>query len=398
MKYIQEIAQQKINNTLIGWIVFSFFMIYYTTQGYFAIGIKYPLMNSYIDYNFGFIKRGLFAEIIHFFPFSHTVKLRLMTYLGSFILISFFITQYKNFFTKKEYIIPLLSILFAPFFIKNYMFAVGLSDILFFVFFLGIMTLHHRIAFVMFILYPIMIFIHEAISLFFLPWIMFIFYYRFKDNKITLYTTNIIMLMGFFIASLCILLYGHADISLQELKKYIGSKDNSLDSEYLQALKFFYNNNLEHIKYAWINLFYNESTHKNAYLYTINVVLNLLNWYFVYFLAKPICIACAKTIKEFLLENKINLNKINLNVCFGFIIISTVPLFIMAVDWLRFVANFIGLMVLTSIFCNKKNLIHTYMRYINNFSNQKYIIFMLTTFMFVAIGTYEHIFRLFLSK
>ncbi len=393
MKYIQEIAQKKFDNKSIGWIIFSFFMIYYTTQGNFTIGIKYPLMNSYIDYNFGFVKRGLFAEIINFFPFSHTVKLRLMTYFGSFILISFFIIQYKHFFTKKEYIVPLLSVLFAPFFIKNYMFAVGFSDILFFLMFLGVMTLHHRIAFIMLILYPSMIFIHEAISIFFLPWIMFIFYCRFKDNKMTLYSANIVMLMGFFIASLCILLYGHADISLQELKKYIGSKDNSLDSDYLEFLKLFYFNHLEHIKYTWTSLVYSESKHKSIYFYALFTVLNLLNWYLVYFSAKPVCIACTKTIKEFLLENKISLT-----LCFGFIVISTVPLFIMATDWLRFVANFIGLMILTSIFCHKENFINTYMRYINNFSNQKYIMFMITTFILAGIGVYEHIFRVFISN
>jgi hypothetical protein len=396
MKYIQKIAQKKFNNTLIGWIVFSFFIIYYITQGYFTTGIKYPLMNSYIDYNFGFVKRGLFAEIINLFPFSHTVTLRLMTYLGSFILISFFIIKYKHFLIKKEYIMPLLSILFAPFFIKNYMLAVGFSDILFFIFLLGILTLHHRIALILFILYPTMIFIHEAISIFFLPWIMFVFYCRFKDNKVTFYSANILMLIGFSIASLCMLLYGHADVSLLELKKYIASKDNYLDSKDLEFLRLFYFNHLEHMQYTWNSLFYNENqlnNHGSLYFHVLFTILNLLNWYLVYFSAKPVCIACTKTIKEFLLENKINLN-----LCFGFIVISTVPLFIMATDWLRFVANFIGLMILTSIFCNKDTLINTYIGYINNFSNKKYVMFMLTTFMFAGIGICEHIFRVFLSN
>lgn len=273
------------------------------------------------------------------------------------------------------------------------MFAVGFSDILFFVILIGIITLRHRVAFIIFILYPLMIFIHEAVSLFFLPWIMLIFYCRFKENTATLYIANIIMLAGFFMASLCILLYGHADIPLQELKKYIGSKDNSLNSDDLEFVKLFYFNHWEHIKYTWSSLFYTEVKHKNIYFYAIFNILNLLNWYVLFFLAKPVCIACTQIIKEFLLKNNINLN-----LCLALIVISTVPLFIMATDWLRFVANFIGLMIVTSIFCNKENLINSYMRCINNFSNQKYIMFMITSFMFAGIGVCEHVFRIFLSN
>ena len=137
-------------------------------------------------------------------------------------------------------------------------------------------------------------------------------------------------------------------------------------------------------------MLFNPDHHGNIYFFGFKHILNLLNWYVIYFLAKPATITSFKVIKEFLRVERLKLVLICL-----FPVSVLMLLLISATDWLRFAGYFIGLMMFTSIYCDKDKFINSYISHINSFSHLKYFIFISSSLMIPAIGTYTHIFRVF---
>jgi hypothetical protein len=152
------------------WIIISFwvfliiFMICPSTTS------KYNLFISHLNYDFGFIKRGLFGEILDFInPNHHERTLKLMTYSGCIGLILMVTYQLKDYLNNIDNFIAYLLVVLSPLFVKNYLHNTAHTDILFFIPLLLCGFTRYTTANFVMILYPIMLLIHEGITILFLP-------------------------------------------------------------------------------------------------------------------------------------------------------------------------------------------------------------------------------------
>ncbi|WP_146291931.1 hypothetical protein [Apibacter muscae] len=245
------------------------------------ISLKFNYQYFLYDYSFGFIKRGLLGQILNILPISITeqvfvgIATLLIIILGILFVKIIDEINFKNKFLS-YFLICLL--LISPSLLKNLWYDLGRLDILGILYcLLFLLPFSQKIIHILFILSPIVLFIHEGFLLLWLP-TYFICWFIINDMKI-----NKVFL--FFcitsIASIFFNIYfGKLEVDFEIFKNYLINKSSGevyientviTDSLYNQI----YNSmvlNFTHVKFwflGFINLF--------TFIYIIKIFFKILN-------------------------------------------------------------------------------------------------------------------------
>ncbi len=324
------------------WIVISFWVFLIIFMICPSSTSKYNLFMSYLNYDFGFIKRGLFGEILDFIsPDHHQRILKIMTYGGCFGLILTVTYQFKDYLNNLDNFIAYLFIILSPLFVKNYFYNIAHTDILFFIpLLLCGFTRYTTASFVM-ALYPIMLLIHEGITILFLPAITYIYYKRFSNKKYN----KIIVSMSIFLLLILFMFvfkYGNPDIPLDDLIYYMANKKEITDiisapnfileevSLYV-PFHYLYYSQYEHLVYAWSMKFF-------------LILLTTLHISIIFYMIH------IPVLKSALETTKIASNKTYINF---FLFSGLFILCIIAIDRVRFLCMAFGILVICAITLDK---------------------------------------------
>lgn len=339
--FLAQKSSFKIKN--LQWIIISLLMwllisvpIYFINKSFFRDVTPYYLINSYLDYSFGFIKRGLFAEIISFIPISHVTSLFIMTYLIGFALIAIITYQFKEKLNSKNDFLIFVLIILNPLFVKNFIFHVGSIDILFVLYLLIVGFSNYRISKFFMLVYPVMVFIHEAVSIMFLPAIIYIYAVRFKNIECTKKITFLSIVLSILI-SLFIFKYNgfnakFADVYNHLLIKKVNTIINISDNNLKFLLNLYFYSIQEHINMAWS---YERMLKLSKVLY-IFIITYFINEYLI------------DTVFKIIREH----SKIPYIVCLlssGFFL-----LILLAVDISRFIGIMFSILLICAITTNKE--------------------------------------------
>jgi hypothetical protein len=331
----------------------AFLCVYYLYRNMPLAGIDYKLVSLLIDYRFGFIKRGLLPEILTILNINKFIFLNVMTFGGCFILASWCLWQYKDRLHQNETFIYLTMYLFAPFFIKNYMFDAGRVDILCILFLPLLASCTKRSMLLVFYLYPALFFIHEGIALIFLPFALYIFHIK-SENPLK--NIHIALLLAISFSSLILIaVVGSPDIPITHMNDFVQLEFKSYFSNYISSVdahKFLYYSTKENFLFA---------------LGEVNI-RTLCNFIIMCILLCPIILNFHQTFKH----DKIY----KISVVF-WMLIPTLFLCLMASDRGRFFANCFSAMFLCCIVKDKDFFITNMKAIFSKFYASQYIYWLL---------------------
>jgi len=300
--------------------------------------IVYSLIASYVDYEFGFIKRGLFSEFCYLLQIPHIVILKIMTYLGCFVFVATMTYQFKDKLSDENNFITYLVLILSPLFIKNYLYDVGRADILFFIMFIFVGFMRYRTATILFLLYPVMVLIHEAIAVMFLPSLLFVYWVRFGEKKYTK-----IMIFGnvflFAVISLLVVKFGNPDVPIKMMQDYILSQKQNFNVKLIPTGKLlhFYLNH-------WYASFWEHFVSSSDSKYLLPILKNIHN---ILFLCAIHYTVFKVVIKTLCVDGK------TLSLLM-FLTSGYILLMFLAFDRTRFTADMFGILMICAMVKNKE--------------------------------------------
>lgn len=305
--------------------------------------LPYQVPYSYIGYQFGFVKRGLIPAILDFIHCDYHKKfLRAMTQVGCFGIIATITYQFKNRLNDFDNFIAYLLIVLSPLCVKNYFYDMGRSDIIFFIPLLLCAFSRYTTASITVMVYPIMLLIHEAISVLFLPAILYIYATRFSANRLTK-KILCISLGVFLITSLCVLKYGNPDIDLNDLKTYLAAQKDVIQTDNIQ---FLYYSFLDHLKFSF--------SHKELPWLLTKAPIFIM----IYILHLPILKAISHTLY---VTDKHKYTLV-------FLTSGLLPLCLIAIDRIRFLCDIFGILTICAMAVDKKIFMNTLVENLNKHS------------------------------
>jgi hypothetical protein len=304
--------------------------------------ISYALISSYVDYTFGFIKRGLLGEILNILSLNHFIFLTLMTYWG---VVGFVVTltyQLKERLNNVDNVLTYLFLMLSPLFLKNYVFLVGYSEIIFFIFLLLITFGNQKTANICLIIYPITLLIHEGLALMFFPASLFISYLRFENTK-NFKASIIISIVLFLFLFGVILKYGQLDVPIKELRNYIFSRLKKnlggipfsiTKSSFEGSTRYWNFTYAKHLEVSWSYKELWNPARKNYIAFTCIILINLI-----------IIKTAIKNIRESC--------SVPIIVIMPFLTSGYILLMIIAFDRIRFSCIMFGILLLCAVAKNK---------------------------------------------
>jgi hypothetical protein len=279
-----------------------------------------------------------------------------MTQVGCFSLIATITYQLKNRLNNFDNFMAYLLIVLSPLFIKNYFYDMGRSDILFFIPLLLCAFARYTTASIAVIIYPIMLLVHEAISILFLPAILYIYATRFSLNRLTKKILSL-SLSVFLITSLCVLKYGNPDIDLNNLETYLMAQKDVIQTD---NIHFYYYSFFDHLKFT---LFHKDMLRllEKAPIFIILYILHL-----------PILKAISHTL------HVTDKHKYTLL----FLASGLLPLCMIAIDRIRFLCDIFGILIICAMAVDKKIFMGTL---IENFNKHSIFIRMIILLSIIVI-------------
>jgi hypothetical protein len=267
----------------------------------------------------------------------------MMTYLGCFGFIATLTYQFKDKLSDANGFITYLLLMFSPLFIKNYLYDVGRTDILFFILLLSISFSRYKIVNICLLLYPLMVLLHEAIALMFLPATIFVYWTRFSKQK---YTKMMIAMSVFlfFMFSLIVFKYGYPDVPIQKMQEYILNKKQIFNVKLIptdQLLSFYLNN--------WYMSLSEHFIYSGSLKYLKPILKNIHSILLLCILNYTLFIVILKTLRE----------NYTIFYVISFLSSGFIVLMLFAFDRTRFVADMFGILIICCIATHKELFFNT---------------------------------------
>lgn len=213
-------------------------------------GIEYSYFYYLIDYHFGFVKRGLIGEIFSISGVKIDVYKVLAFNKLLFLLFGILIIciiKKINFKNKIFEIIIFFFILFNPALLKNYWLDLGRFDIYGAIVTCLMIISNKKTMNFLFVFSPLLLMVHEAQLVLFIPSIIFIWFLR--NNLLSIKNKIIFGVFALFLVITIILttIYGESNASISNLKQYMDYKNNS-DYNYFFESNLYSGNTFVDIK------------------------------------------------------------------------------------------------------------------------------------------------------
>lgn len=213
-------------------------------------GIEYSYFYYLIDYHFGFVKRGLIGEIFSISGVKIDVYKVLAFNKLLFLLFGILIIciiKKINFKNKIFEIIIFFFILFNPALLKNYWLDLGRFDIYGAIVTCLMIISNKKTMNFLFVFSPLLLMVHEAQLVLFIPSIIFIWFLR--NNLLSIKNKIIFGVFALFLVITIILttIYGESNASISNLKQYMDYKNNS-DYNYFFESNLYSDNTFVDIK------------------------------------------------------------------------------------------------------------------------------------------------------
>jgi hypothetical protein len=300
-----------------------------------------------INYQGGFVRRGLIGEL--FFQLYHLTKINLDLIILIFVSLIIIINSYFLIRSLK-YIyhsyINVLIFLSPGFFLYSIMNSeiIGRKDILmifvmsFFVFFEK--KFNSKNLLILLILAITTICLSHSGFIFYTPYLLFLFFIIKLNRKETIKTFEIISLLGLLIFLLSLIYFNqgtkmHVEEICLSAKNFV-SEQCTLHGQ-IQFLQNDLNTYLYEKKTTGVDYF------KSTFVYTTFFILTN------FFLGLKLCKSKFKT-------NHYSLNKINPILIFILLFLATIPSYILALDWGRYIFISYSCSFYIFIYCFKENL------------------------------------------
>lgn len=258
---------------------------------------NYTFSHFLIDYNFGFIKRGLIGSIYKiFYPQKLAYKVVFATWLIiilGILYIFFRVAKSRLLYSQsKEGSLFLLFLISSPLFLRNLTYDfLRLDSLLIFLSILGILSIHHQVKYryiFLNLLIPFLLFTHEASLFLHLPFLLCTMYYKesFTHSMVSLILTS-------FICCGVLFLFGNADTNSQNLLTYMHSRSpiTIVDITHIFSTSLFISikNNILHLDQhfsRWIDflfaLFILNTLHKIIFYSFLNSIKSFTRKTFYY--------------------------------------------------------------------------------------------------------------------
>lgn len=338
--------------------IYNFFQIIeYSTSKY-----AFQYGDWLINYSNGFVRRGLIGEF--FLILRNALNINLELIYVSFLTILLIIFYYKNYLIlkKMKFNFLLLTLIFSPFLylftILNHSSGIRKEYLLFFVFVNLISyltnnlknTITTKLLYMFFFI--LLLFIHE-LSIFFLPFFLFLFLYSKKkiDNQKYFFTVILFIFLSFFTIFIIYIFRGNSSF-VPVICQSVGDSayENCLTSG---AIYDSFNQSLKIIFFEITNIFDVKGVFSFLFVFCVFFIP------FIFFFTNKIMFK-----KFYLLNFQINQKKFLLLIIFNFFYL--LPLFLIGADWGRWISIFFFLFFYIIIFLSlKKNIIFKKKNFIN---------------------------------
>jgi len=371
------------NNKLIFFLLICFF--YNSVQIYQFATDKYSYQYGdwLINYSNGFVRRGLGGEIIYYFSYFFNKNIQIGYFVILIFLLGLFYYKSFTFISNINFNFFIIFLFFSPllflFFTLNHKAGVR-KEILLYIYFIFLLNSLCKkniknINWKYIILFPILLLVHEGLF-FFVPFIIFVFL-SIVDKKN--YKTIAFQLIFFILLISCI-----------QLLTFIFQGDANSAKVICDSLKqYAYQNCRDVGGISWLtadfNIYINQTLNAHdikGYLYWL---INIIYGFFpllIFFFSNHFSFN-----KKNYLINSLNIKIINFIIIFLIILFFfMIPLFLLAIDWGRWLSIIYHLFFFTIIFFLKKKIIsykeNNYFTKIVKFFKKNTTIFILLIFFY----------------
>lgn len=340
-------------------LIFFFLLIcfiYNVVQIYqFAIDkYAYQYGDWLINYSNGFVRRGLGGEIVYYFSYLFGKNIQVSYFILLICLLVIFYYISFDFFSKINFNFFIIFLFFSPFlflfFTLNHKAGVRKEILLYiyFIFLLNSLSSKYikKIEWKYIIFFPIILLIHEGLF-FFLPFIIIVFLLVLDRKN---YKIIFLQLILFVLLSFCILL----------MTFFFKGDANSVKVICDSLSQYAYQNCKNWGAISWlssnVDVYVNQTFNFHDYEGYLYWLINFIYGFFPFlliFLSKNFEFS-----KNIFLLNLLKIKIINLIIIFfTLLIIFVLPLFILAIDWGRWLSIIYHLSCFTTIFFIKKKII-----------------------------------------
>jgi hypothetical protein len=340
-------------------LIFFFLLIcfiYNSVQIYQFANDKYAYQYGdwLINYSNGFVRRGLGGEIIYYFSYFFKKNIQISYFVILFILLTIFYYKSFTFINKISFNFFVKILFFSPFlylfFTLNHKAGVR-KEILLYIYFIfllsslckkNIKNINWKYIF----FFPILLLIHEGLF-FFLPFIILVFLsvIDLKNYKKIFFQLITFILLTSCIQLLVIFFKGDANsinVICDSLKQYAYQNCKNTGAISWLALDFK----------IYINQTLNVHDTKGYFYWLINIIYGFFPLLIIFFSNNFVFN------KKIYLLNFLNIRKINLCIIFLIILILFLfPLFLVAIDWGRWLSIVYHLFFFIIIFFIEKKII-----------------------------------------
>lgn len=341
------------------------FIIIYNQQS--EKDLSYEYVMAFTDYYFGFVKRGLWGEIWKLIPMNVKYSYKILFY-SSFLYITLCIlNHFKDTLKNSNDMYNSLAIglvLLSPFSIKN---IISLHDLFYIGLLLCFIRMNFILASLLILLFPITLLIHEALSMLFYPAFLVFYFYHFQIFKHRFYIIGTSILC-FIILSFIIILYGAPDVPHHVYHNHVISQLNDISIDKLENTRFLYFSYWDHLKFATFNPY---SLFQIIFYFPITI--------FILWFHLPIIKSSLNVIYQ----------KSQLYIVPIFLLISLIPILLLATDKMRFITDAIVMLIILAIGFNKYAFLDHMTTYLKSYSQHFLFVFIIINFCLPPAGVGE---------